>query len=124
IQAPSGTNAFVTITVDDNGPGIPQEIAENLFDPFVTCNKSGGTGLGLAVTNKIIQEHRGRLKVERSVLGGARFVVELPCVIDEPVEADVHSPFDADSLVTKYNAVEAGSSVIQKSPQQSDSKNT
>ena len=124
IQAPSGANAFVTITVDDNGPGIPQEIAENLFDPFVTCNKSGGTGLGLAVTNKIIQEHRGRLKVERSVLGGARFVVELPCVIDEPVEVEVHSPSDADSLVTKSNTAEAGSSVIQKLPQQSDSQNT
>lgn len=82
IHAPSGADAFVTVTVDDNGPGIPQEIAENLFDPFVTHNKSGGTGLGLAVTNKIIQEHNGRLKMERSVFGGARFVVELPCVTE------------------------------------------
>lgn len=125
IQAPSGTNAFVTITVDDNGPGIPQEIANNLFDPFVTCNKSGGTGLGLAVTNKIIQEHHGRLRVERSVLGGARFIVELPFIIDAQVESESrlssdHDLSDRDSLPALNTTTETELPPAQEPPRHSE----
>ena len=68
----------VEITVDDNGPGVPPELRDDLFRPFFSKNKSSGTGLGLAVTNKIVQEHKGRVRVTDSPLGGARFIVELP----------------------------------------------
>ena len=69
----------VRIIVEDNGPGIPSDMADSLFRPFISHKKgSGGTGLGLAVTHKIFEEHGGRIEVETSSLGGARFVLELP----------------------------------------------
>ncbi len=69
----------VRIIVDDNGPGMPPEMYDSLFRPFLS-NKKGndGTGLGLAVTHKIFEEHGGRIDVETSPEGGARFVLELP----------------------------------------------
>lgn len=76
----------VIVTVDDVGPGIPIEMRETLFKPFTSKNKSGGTGLGLAVTHKIVQEHKGKIIVEDSPLGGARFVVELPLILEKPSE--------------------------------------
>ena len=78
----------VSITVDDVGPGIPLEMRDVLFRPFASKNKSGGTGLGLAVTHKIVQEHKGKISIDDSPLGGARFVVELPLVLEKPVEDD------------------------------------
>jgi signal transduction histidine kinase len=65
--------------VDDNGTGIPSDRKEMLFRPFSSQKKGRGTGLGLAVTEKIIKEHSGRVLVENSPTGGARFVLELPC---------------------------------------------
>ena len=53
-------NGSASITVQDNGPGMPQEIAENLFIPFKT-KKEGGTGLGLTITKKIIDIHNGTI---------------------------------------------------------------
>jgi len=68
----------VAIVVEDDGPGVPEEARERVFDPYVTT-KSEGTGLGLAIVKKIVVEHGGRIEVERSEpLGGARFVVHLP----------------------------------------------
>lgn len=78
----------VLVIVDDVGPGIPLEMREVLFRPFASKNKSGGTGLGLAVTHKIVQEHKGRITIDNSPLGGARFVVMLPLVLEKPVEDD------------------------------------
>ena len=49
--------------VKDNGPGVPPDIAEHLFDPFVT-NKSSGTGLGLALVAKVIGDHGGIVECE------------------------------------------------------------
>ncbi|MDO5554783.1 MAG: FHA domain-containing protein [Planctomycetia bacterium] len=74
----------VLVMVDDNGPGISDEMKDQLFRPFFSANKSTGTGLGLAVTNKIIHEHQGRLEVNRSPLGGARFIAELPLLREKP----------------------------------------
>ena len=69
---------LIIVTVDDNGPGVPPELRDELFRPFFSKSKSSGTGLGLAVTNKIVQEHKGRVRVTDSPSGGARFIVELP----------------------------------------------
>jgi len=65
------------ITVDDNGPGVPVDQRERIFEPYVT-GKREGTGLGLAIVKKIILDHGGTIAVEESDLGGARFVVTLP----------------------------------------------
>lgn len=65
------------LCVDDDGPGIPPEVADNLFRPFVT-SKHAGTGLGLAFCRKVAEAHGGTIDVEPSPLGGARFALELP----------------------------------------------
>ena len=50
--------------VEDNGAGIPAEEMENIFSPFVSTKESRGTGLGLPVSQKILKEHGGRIRVE------------------------------------------------------------
>jgi PAS domain S-box-containing protein len=64
-------------TVDDDGPGVPAEARQRIFTPFYTT-KDHGTGLGLAVSYRIIDQHGGALAVADSPLGGARFTVTLP----------------------------------------------
>ncbi|MCR5360224.1 MAG: FHA domain-containing protein [Thermoguttaceae bacterium] len=76
----------VQIIVDDNGPGIPPEKRTEIFRPFYSFNKSGGTGLGLSVSQKIAQEHNGRLTISDSPERGARFLMELPFIEKEPVQ--------------------------------------
>ena len=76
-------NAGVEIAVDDNGPGIPAEERERIFDPFYRLDRSrdratGGFGLGLSIAQKAVLLHGGTLRVETSGLGGARFVIGLP----------------------------------------------
>src|SRR5262245_38369807 len=70
------------LTVDDNGPGVPADARERIFDPYVTT-KEHGTGLGLAIVRKIVLDHGGDVHVDDqpSPLGGARFVVTLPTVV-------------------------------------------
>lgn len=67
----------VRVTVDDNGPGIAVSDRERIFRPFVTT-KGRGTGLGLALVQKIIVTHNGRIQVATSAAGGASLQVVLP----------------------------------------------
>ncbi|MEN6558800.1 MAG: ATP-binding protein, partial [Thermoguttaceae bacterium] len=69
------------IIVVDNGPGIPPDQMEHLFSPFVSSKKSRGTGLGLPVSQKILQEHGGRILVESDPDHGCRFLLELPTTL-------------------------------------------
>lgn len=62
--------------VSDNGPGISDELRERLFEPFVT-GRADGTGLGLAIVREIARNHRGQVRLVRSV-GGAEFEIEVP----------------------------------------------
>ncbi len=72
-----GLNGAVTITVSDNGPGIPPEIKEKIFQPFFTTKPTGsGTGLGLSLSYDIIKAHGGILKVKSSEKGSA-FIIQL-----------------------------------------------
>jgi len=71
-------NDHVEISIADNGPGIPKEIRDEIFQPFVTYDKVGGTGLGLAVVLKIVQDHKGDVKIESSGPGGTTFKIILP----------------------------------------------
>jgi nitrogen fixation/metabolism regulation signal transduction histidine kinase len=68
---------FWIIDVDDDGPGIAQDLGERIFDPYVTT-KEDGTGLGLAIVKKIIVEHGGAISALGSDLGGARFRLSVP----------------------------------------------
>lgn len=67
----------VVITVDDTGPGIPEELRASIFDPFFTT-KQRGTGLGLAVTRDIVEAHGGAIACEERAAGGTRFRITLP----------------------------------------------
>ena len=66
------------VVVDDDGPGVPKERRDAVFDRFARAGPAGGSGLGLAIVAQQAHLHRGRALVEDSPLGGARFVVELP----------------------------------------------
>jgi len=69
----------VSVSVSDTGPGIPAPIAERVFDSFFTTKpRSKGTGLGLAVGKRIVEDHGGRISLTNRVEGGATFRIVLP----------------------------------------------
>ncbi|HJL05142.1 MAG TPA: HAMP domain-containing sensor histidine kinase [Polyangiaceae bacterium LLY-WYZ-15_(1-7)] len=69
----------VVLSVSDTGPGIPEDVLEELFEPFVTTKPVGqGTGLGLAVCHTIVERVGGTITAENAEGGGARFVIRLP----------------------------------------------
>ncbi|MBI4326297.1 MAG: response regulator [Chloroflexi bacterium] len=70
---------FILILVEDNGPGIPEEISPHIFEPFFTTKEVGtGTGLGLSIAHSIMADHQGRIFHQPSTEGGACFGLELP----------------------------------------------
>ena len=67
------------LTIQDNGPGVPPDIADKIFDPLFTTNSAGkGTGVGLALCNRIVASHGGTISLRQTPNSGACFVVELP----------------------------------------------
>ena len=76
-------HGVIRISVSDNGPGVPDGVADRVFTPFFTT-KAQGTGLGLALVQKIVVTHNGRVTVATGDGGGARFVVTLPA-LEAPV---------------------------------------
>ncbi|HQW27071.1 MAG TPA: HAMP domain-containing sensor histidine kinase, partial [Saprospiraceae bacterium] len=70
---------MVTISVSDNGPGIPQHILDKIFQPFFTTKPTGqGTGLGLSLSYDIVKSHGGQLIVETTEGEGSVFTIQLP----------------------------------------------
>jgi two-component system sensor kinase FixL len=67
----------VVIEVADTGPGISEDIAARLFQPFVT-SKPNGMGIGLSISRRIVEAHGGTLVAKRNAEGGATFRLELP----------------------------------------------
>jgi signal transduction histidine kinase len=71
-------NNFVMVEITDTGPGVPAHVLPHIFEPFFTTKEVGkGTGLGLDITYRIIQQHRGTIEVQ-SKPGQTRFIVRLP----------------------------------------------
>jgi nitrogen fixation/metabolism regulation signal transduction histidine kinase len=83
--------ASVHLIVEDNGPGIPDQLMDNLFEPYVTTREKG-TGLGLAIVKKIIEEHNGILEAENLAGGGARITITLPLAEAVSAEDDTRRP--------------------------------
>ncbi len=71
-------NGEVVFQISDNGPGIPEEIRDRLFESFVTSGKESGTGLGLAIAKKIIDEHEGKIEIKSGKNKGTTFFIKIP----------------------------------------------
>ena len=81
---------WVRLTVEDSGPGVPREIRGRIFDPFFTTKSPDeGTGLGLAICQRVVTEVGGKIWLEESDLGGAKFVVEMPAAPEQVVATSI-----------------------------------
>jgi two-component system sensor kinase FixL len=70
--------------VEDTGPGIPELLTRDIFNPFVS-SKASGMGIGLAVSRRIVERHLGRIDIGANKAGGARFRLTLP-ISQQPEE--------------------------------------
>jgi two-component system, NtrC family, sensor kinase len=78
VKFPSG-DLGVEISIDDNGPGIPDAIKDKIFQPFFTTKPTGqGTGLGLSLSYDIVKAHGGDFRVETKEGEGSTFIISLP----------------------------------------------
>jgi signal transduction histidine kinase len=68
----------VAVEIQDSGPGVPAELREQIFNPFFT-SKENGVGLGLSIVAKIVDDHRGSIRLKSRPGEGACFYVFLPC---------------------------------------------
>ncbi len=78
---------IVLIRFEDNGKGIPADQIDKIFEPFYT-NRRGGTGLGLAIVSRIVENHRGEIRVESTPGKGTRFLIRLPTAPTTDSELD------------------------------------
>ena len=90
----------VILEINDDGPGVPDDLQPKIFDPFFTTKEVGkGTGLGLTVAYAIVQEHGGRIRLESRTDSGASFFVELPVTGEQlppgPRRAQIDGPTEA-----------------------------
>jgi signal transduction histidine kinase len=80
----SSDSETARIAISDTGPGIPDEIRDSLFEPFATSGKDLGTGLGLAVARKAIEDHGGVIRAHSEPGTGTTFEIELPLGLPSP----------------------------------------
>jgi signal transduction histidine kinase len=66
------------IMIANDGPPIPEQIMDQLFEPFVTYGKNSGTGLGLAICHKTVKDHNGEMIAQNLPEGGVRFDINIP----------------------------------------------
>jgi signal transduction histidine kinase len=83
--------AWVDIEVTDTGPGVPQQVLANLFQPFVTTRQKG-TGLGLAISQRIVKAVGGEILVRTRANHGSTFTVRLPVISEVLEKPEAHSP--------------------------------
>jgi signal transduction histidine kinase len=77
----------VELRLADSGPGVPEELREEIFNPFVTTKKTG-VGLGLSIVSKIVDGHHGSIRVENGPQGGASFIIFFPLDQSNAQQAD------------------------------------
>lgn len=74
---------YIELRIEDNGPGIPENVLGQLFEPYITT-KPKGSGLGLAIVKKIVEEHGGIIRAENLPHGGASVILRLPVMAQTP----------------------------------------
>jgi PAS domain S-box-containing protein len=100
----------VTVTVQDDGVGIPPEALPRIFDPFYTTKRpGGGTGLGLSICMSILREHGGSIDVETLPAGGSAFTVFLPAA----GAGEERSPFETPPLGTKIGSIGSRDNILK-----------
>jgi two-component system sensor kinase FixL len=82
VRVAPGRDDDIVIEVSDTGPGIPDEVAARLFQPFVTT-KPSGMGIGLSISKRIVESHGGTISVAHNAEGGATFRFTLPAIEEE-----------------------------------------
>lgn len=87
VRTISDGEGHVAVEVADTGPGIAEDIAARLFQPFVT-SKANGMGIGLSISRRIVEAHGGTISVSRNTSGGATFRFTLPTAVNEKAHAD------------------------------------
>jgi len=99
----AGQFDHVQLVVEDNGPGVPAEVRRHLFDPFYSGREAGrGLGFGLSKCWRIVTDHGGRIEVDSSPGGGARFTLTLPQF------AETAPPLAESAKVTSGTAIGSG----------------
>jgi two-component system NtrC family sensor kinase len=84
VRTRRATPGWVSLEVEDDGPGIPESVRSRIFEPFFTTKASGqGTGLGLSLVEGVVEAHRGRITLKSQEGRGARFRIELPVGAEE-----------------------------------------
>jgi signal transduction histidine kinase len=76
VREPGGARAMVSLIVEDNGPGVPEEVRARMFNPFFTTRHTG-TGLGLAIVHRIVDAHGGRVRVAGAKRSSGGTIVEI-----------------------------------------------
>lgn len=99
-QIPDG----VQVRVVDNGRGIPESVRDKLFEPFVSSGKENGTGLGLTVVQKIVQDHGGDVIVEKTSIEGTVFRLTLPLGSESVGDGDGERNLTFSSLASARKA--------------------
>ncbi|MEI5681772.1 PAS domain S-box protein [Mesorhizobium sp. CCNWLW179-1] len=95
VRTSSGEDGSVIIEVSDTGPGISEEIAARLFQPFIT-SKPGGMGIGLSISRRIVEAHGGELSASRNSEHGATFRFSLPLLEPEAKHTAAKETMHAD----------------------------
>ncbi len=110
--APDGD--AVVLEVEDNGPGIPEEVRGRIFEPFFTTKGVGeGTGIGLALSHRIIHSHKGEIRLDPGFRGGTRFRVTLPATPGAQAAAAVAAPSQVGSGPARILIVDDEAEVAQ-----------
>ena len=91
--ADESERSYIELVIDDNGPGFPERVLDNIFEPYVST-KPRGSGLGLAIVKKIVEEHGGVIAAESNPEGGARIRIRLQSAEVADCHADSYSAGD------------------------------
>ena len=110
--APAGE--AVVLEVEDNGPGIPEELRGRIFEPFFTTKSAGkGTGIGLALCHRIVRSHGGEIWLDTSFRRGSRFRIILPAAAGGRPAADTGRPAEEEGGLARILIVDDEPDVAQ-----------